>query len=261
MRAYKAAFVVGLQTGLRYKLNAFFYLSSVLVPPVAVYFLWRAVLGAGGSLGSYDLGTMVTYYVVTQFFVANAPGTWTQVGNSIRDGRLSLWLVRPASHYGLDLVLGISNLSVLWLVSLCGLIAIALVLQPYFRWQTDPVLVLAALLLWFGGVILSFTLVYLLNLLAFWLERVDGMLGLVGQVTPFLSGSVIPLDLLPLRQFWLLLPFRFAGWLPVQVYLGRVSKQDIPFEFAGLLAWLCALFALSQWVWRRGLRRFQGAGG
>jgi ABC-2 type transport system permease protein len=260
MRAFIAQYAVGLQAALRYKLNAFFYLSFVLVPPVAIFFLWRAVLGAGGTLGGYDLSALVTYYIVAQFFLANTPGPWPEVGESIRNGRLSLWLVRPASHYALYLARVISSFAFLWPVSLGGLIVVALILHPYFRWQADPVLVAAALLLWFGGVILICSLGYLLNLLAFWTERVDGLLGLVGQANPFLSGAVVPLDLLPLRQLWLLLPFRFAGWLPVQVYLGHIARQDIPGEFARLAIWLLAVLVLSRMAWQRGLRRYQGAG-
>jgi ABC-2 type transport system permease protein len=253
-------YLVGLQVDLRYKLNTLFYLSYVLVPPLAVFYLWRAVLSAGGRIGDYDLSTMVTYYVVVQLFVCSTPAPWPEIGESIRNGRLAFWLVRPASHYGLYLARVVSSHALLWLFSFGGLTIVATLLRPFFRVQTDPVLVLAAVLLWLGGVLVSFTLGYLVNLLAFWTERVSGALSLVTQAMPFLAGSILPLDLLPLPQLWLSLPFRFAGWLPTQVYLGRIGRQALPLEFARLVLWLVVLILLCQWVWRRGLACFQGPG-
>ena len=261
MRAYWKAFKVAAQSGLQHKANTLFYLSYVLVPSLAVFFLWHTVLGENMTLGAYDLRAIVTYYLVTQFCVTNTPGIWTRIGEDIRSGRLALYLVRPASYYGLYLAEVSGSMTLLWLTSLVGLGATAVFLRSYFQFQTDPVLVFASLLLWLGGVVLALTWGYLLNLIAFWTERSTGITSLVSETLMFLAGGVVPLDLLPLQRLWLALPFRFVGWLPAQVYLGRVPREALPFEFLKLLGWFAAFFALSQWMWLRGLRRFQGAEG
>ncbi len=260
--AYRQAFLVELQATLRYRGNVLAYLSYVLVPPVAVFFLWKTVLGEGGWLGDYDLRAMVTYYLVTQLFVANTPfGAWSDIGEEIRNGRLALWLLRPAGHYGLYLsrILG-SWVVPYWGMSLLGTAVVAAVLHRYFQLQTDSRLLAAALLFWLGGVVIAFTWGYLLNLAAFWTQRALGALLAADAVATFLAGGVIPLDLLPLKGLWLFLPFRYAGWLPTQIYLGRVPLESLPLEFLKLLAWLIALRLLVKLVWHRGLMRFQGAG-
>ena len=261
MKAYRQALLLSLQTALQYRVNSMFFLTLVLIRPLALFFLWSTILNHGATLGTYTLQTMVTYYVVTQFFVVNTPfGAWAEIGNSIRNGRLALWLTRPASHYGLFLAQVLGGSLFLWLIGLGGIAVVAVILGPSFHVQTDPALVLAALAFWFGGVVLGYTFGYMLNLVAFWTQRVSGLSNLADLVVSFLSGSIIPLDLLPFKDVWLFLPFRFAGWLPAQVYLGRVGWAEMPAEFGWLAMWIVAFVGLAGVMWQVGLRRFQGAG-
>ena len=53
MRPYWSPFTLLFQDRLRYRANAVFYLSLVVVPPLAMFFLWRAVLGEAGQFGTY----------------------------------------------------------------------------------------------------------------------------------------------------------------------------------------------------------------
>jgi ABC-2 type transport system permease protein len=261
MKAYLQAFRLSLQTALQYRVNSMFFLTLVLIRPLALYFLWRTILENGADLGAYTLPAMVTYYVVTQFFVVNTPfGAWAEIGNSIRNGRLVLWLTRPASHFGLFLAQVLGGSLFLWLIGLAGIAVVAVILGPSFQVQTNPALVLAALAFWLGGVVLGYTFGYMLNLVAFWTQRVSGLSNLADLLVSFLSGSVIPLDLLPFKGAWLFLPFRFAGWFPAQVYLGRVGWSQMPAEFGWLVMWIVVFIGLATWLWRAGLRRFQGAG-
>jgi ABC-2 type transport system permease protein len=262
MSAYLRAGALDLQTGLRYKVNSLLYLPVFIVPALAASFLWRLVLAGGRSLGGYDLAGMVTYYLVTQFFVANTPFVaTTNIGESIRDGSLATWLVRPIGHYGLHLARTVGMFLPLWVMGLAGVALVSALLWPYVLWQRDPLLAAAALAVWLGGVAVGYTIGYLLNLLSFWVERVSGWMLVAEQVAWLSAGVALPLDLLPLPSLWLALPFRFAGWLPAQVYLGKVPAARLPAEAAILLLWLAGLLALTAVVWRLGLRRFQGAGG
>lgn len=102
---------------------------------------------------------MVTYYIVTNFFVANTPSTaWAIIGESIRDGSLATWLVRPVSHYGIFLGRVLGSWIPFWVLGLGGIACLAGILHRYFVLQTDPVRILATLIFWLGGVVLGFYL-------------------------------------------------------------------------------------------------------
>jgi len=262
LRPYLRALKVQTQVNLRYRGNVFAFLSYVLIPPLAVFFLWRAVLGGERTLGGYDLSAMVTYYIVTQYFVANtAFSAWTDIGEEIRDGRLTLWLLRPASHYGLYFVRNIGGWIPYWIMGLLGTAVVAGILHRYFLLPGEPWRVPVAVGFWLLGVALAFTWGYTLNLLSFWTQRSTGIVLMADAVAVFLSGGLVPLDILPLKEVWLLLPFRFAGWLPTQIFLGRVGFAELPRELGLLLAWLLAFLLIRKLIWRLGLRRYQGAGG
>jgi ABC-2 type transport system permease protein len=251
-----------MQTALTYKANAALYLTYVMIPPLAIFFLWKTVLGEGESLQTYDLRTMVSYYIITQFFATNTPfSAWSEIGEGIRSGQLSLWLLRPVSHYNLYLARLLGSWTLLWAMSLGGVTIMAMILHNYFQLQTNPLVLVATVIFWMGGVVLGFTYGYVLNLVAFWTERVAGTLQLSYSAAFFLSGAIIPLDLLPLKEVWLFLPFRYSGFVPAQVYLGRLSPSDWPTELLKLVLWIAISLIIAKLMWRQGLRRYQAAGG
>ncbi len=262
LRPYLRLLATETQVTLAYRGSVLAYLSAVLIPPLAVSFLWRAVLGRGGSLAGYDLPAMVTYYIVVQYFVAHTPfSAWTEIGEEIRDGRLSLWLSRPLGHYGMCLARNLGAWIPYWAMGLVGAAAVAGILHRYFLLPGEPWRVPVAVGFWLLGVALAFTWGYTLNLLSFWTQRSTGIVLMADAVAVFLSGGLVPLDILPLKEVWLLLPFRFAGWLPTQIFLGRVGFAELPRELGLLLAWLLAFLLIRKLIWHLGLRRYQGAGG
>lgn len=261
LRPYFRALAVETKVTLAYLGTVAAFLSAVLIPPLAVFFLWRAVLGEGGSLGGYDLPAMVTYYIVTQFFVANAPfSAWVEIGEEIRNGRLSLWLVRPVDHYLFYLSRNLGAWVPYWAMGLLGAAAVAGILHPYFRLPGEVWRFPAALGFWLFGVVLAFSWGYMLNLLAFWTERTAGIMGVADAAAVFLAGGFVPLDILPAKEVWLFLPFRFAGWFPAQIFLGRVPAERLPVELGVLLGWLLFFLLGTKFIWRLGLRNYQGAG-
>ncbi len=261
-RPYMRALKVQVQVNLRYRGNVLAYLSYVLIPPLAVFFLWRAVLGRGGTLAGYDLSAMVTYYIVAQYFVAHTSfSAWIDIGEEIRNGRLTLWILRPASHYGLYFSRNIGGWIPYWIMGLVGAAAVAGILHRYFLLPEELWRVPVALGFWLLGVALAFTWGYMLNLFAFWTKRSTGVVLMADAVATFLTGGLVPLDILPLKEIWLFFPFRFAGWFPTQVFLGRVPAEELPQELGLLLAWLLAFLLVRRLVWELGLRRYQGAGG
>lgn len=262
LRPYWATLLLDLQTVVRFRLNVLLFLTAVLIPPLAVFFLWRTVLGAEGAIGTYDLRSMVTYYLVVQFMVANTPHTASyEIRENIYDGRLAVWLTRPCSYFTLYLARVIGSWIPFWLFGAVGTSVVALVLRKYVQLPPQPALFAQALLLWLGGVVLGFTWGYLINLTAFWTERAVGVVTVADAVVFFLAGGVLPLELLPVHWLWHVLPFRFFGWVPAQVFLGRLDVAAIGREWIKLGMWLLALLWVSRLVWRRGLRRFQGPGG
>ena len=262
LQPYRGSLKMEIKNSLAYKANLFFYLTYVIVPPLAIFFLWSSVLGDGKNIASYDLSSMVTYFVITQLFVSSTPfSAWREIGDDIRNGNLSLWLVKPMDHYLLYLSRLIGSWIPLWIISFGGVGIVFLLLHNYMKFQTDFIVIMTTLAFWLGGVVFGFTMGYLLNLLAFWTERSSGALMLSSSAAYFLSGAVFPLDVLPLKEVWLALPYKYSGYFPAQIYLGRVPSSEWFIEFIRLCFWILISISASKIVWRIGLKRYQAAGG
>lgn len=102
-----------------------------------------------------------------------------------------------------------------------------------------------------------------LGLLAFWIQQVNGIRAMVGVMTGFLSGALVPLWLMPdaVRFVFRLLPFQALAFLPASIYSGQVGGWEVlgPLAVQGL--WIGILLVTVNWIWRRAQDRIVIHGG
>jgi ABC-2 type transport system permease protein len=116
----------------------------------------------------------------------------------------------------------------------------------------------AALLLAF---VVGFFFEACIGMVGFWFLEVTSLLYVVNIVNFFISGQMLPLDLLPPFWKWLLkaLPFQYLAYFPAMVFLGKE-----PALVQGLLAqaaWAVFFIVLARVLYRLGLRRYSAFGG
>jgi ABC-2 type transport system permease protein len=77
-----------------------------------------------------------------------------------------------------------------------------------------------------------------------------------------LAGAIIPLSFFPevLQKIFLLLPFQFLIYLPMKIYLGKISPTQIPFELFKEAGWIVGFGILNLFIWRRGVRQYVAMG-
>ncbi len=246
---------------LRYRANTLFYISAVAVPVLLQYFLWTTLYRSRSHFGAYDLADMLTYYVITVFLNQLRIVAWWEIANSIRSGAVVHYLVRPWNHFTLYLTRTLAWSSTSWMVLLVAYVPIWGLLRHHLHPPASWHALGGLLLLWFLGGLFMFSLEYMANLLAFWTERARGFLSLLEFVRWFLGGALVPLDLLPGGRWLAQQPLAYLGYLPAQVYLGRVQGEALLRALGTILLWLGILVPLAQGMFRWGLRRYQPPGG
>ena len=112
------------------------------------------------------------------------------------------------------------------------------------------------------GLITEILIGYIVGLMSFWTDEVDGIMMTLDRVRKFCAGGYFPLSLLPpiAGAISTFLPFAYTFYVPAQLYLGNISLMQ---GLKGLLiqcVWIILLSFLSRFVWKRGLRRFEGIG-
>jgi len=232
-----------------------------LMPPLMYMFVWTTAAGQG-VVGGYNRDEFVVYYLVLMVLHEfTYPVSNYTVGDVIRYGGFSTWLLRPLhpiyEAVGTDIATKAVNMPFTF--------GLALVLGLALR----PVVMIAPLnwLLFVPALVLAYTLrflmAYVLALLAFWSQRADALLSLNDTLLFLFAGQVAPIALLPgaLQTAAVLLPFRYMLSFPVELLLGRMTPQQTLAGFAGQAGWLLVAFLLHQLVWKHGLRHYSAVGG
>ena len=101
------------------------------------------------------------------------------------------------------------------------------------------------------------------GMVGFWFLEVTSLLYIVMTMNFFISGHMLPLDLLPTPWSTILksLPFQYMAYFPAVVFLGKIQGAELARELAFQAAWALAFILLAHWLYRRGLRRYSAYGG
>ena len=85
----------------------------------------------------------------------------------------------------------------------------------------------------------------------------------ITQNASIASGHMFPLDILPpmVREVLNFTPFPYQLYLPVGIYLGKITGAAL---IKGLIvqgAWVIGAYLLARFAWFRGIKKYAAAGG
>jgi ABC-2 type transport system permease protein len=240
----------------------FFLLAFGWMLPLLVYlFIWSAAAGEK-TISGLTQDTLTAYYLILILVnqLTYATTNWT-VGDNIRYGQISRWLVQPMSPLYHALSSEIAGKVVFMAFSLpfTGLLAIVIHPELNISWAHFLLFIPGLLFAWF----LRFFWGYWLALLAFWATRADSLLALQDSLIFLIGGHLAPITLLPgwLQSPAKILPFRYMSSFPVEILTGQLSRREIVLGFTIQLFWSLISWLLYRLVWRRGVRHYEAVGG
>ncbi len=243
------------------------------LPILTTILLWRAIYaGASGKadpnkavLNGFTYREMIAYLLLTNIsrLFSSMPGLAAGIARDVREGTIKRYLIQPVDMIGyllsyriahkLAYIVG-SSLPYAILFYLCG---------PYFDGFPDPVTFLGFLVSCVLAFLIGFYFEVCVGLVGFWFLEVTSLLFIVMTLNFFISGHMLPLDLLPKPWSTILkaLPFQYMAYFPAVVFQGKVKEMDL---VVGLLAeamWAGFFIVLARWLFHRGLRRYSAFGG
>jgi ABC-2 type transport system permease protein len=236
------------------------------LPIITQIFLWGAIFGtmdtrSDKKIAGYTYGEFVAYYLMAMLARAfsSMPGLSSGIARDIREGTLKKYLTQPIDMLGYLFWYRVAHKLVYYVVATIPFIIVFYLCRDYFPGWPDPLTIVGVIASLQMAFLMGFLIESLLGLIAFWFLEVSSLLFIYMMLNYFLSGHMIPLDMLPQWVEWL--PFKYLAYVPCKMALGKYSHAEMGQELLIEAIWIVALFWMNRWVFARGLRQYGAYGG
>jgi ABC-2 type transport system permease protein len=267
LRKYVNIFRVALIERMTYRGD--FFLGSVLrfLPMLTTILLWQAIYRDSGrtQIGGFSQEEMIAYLLLVHIsrMFSSMPGLAGGIARDIRDGTLKKYLIQPLDMIGYLVSYRAAHKVTYVLASFLPYALLFFLCRGFFHgFPSAPTLAGYAVALVLAFVV-GFFFEAAMGMVGFWFLEVTSLLWVVNTLNFFISGQMLPLDVL--GPFWggLLktLPFQYLAYFPALVFLGKVEGSALVQGLLTELAWAVALIILCRFLYARGLRRYSAFGG
>ncbi len=240
------------------------------LPIVTQIFLWGAIFAVGtdheqGDIQGYSYTNMVAYYLLVMIGRAfsSMPGLSSGIAQNVRDGSIKKYLTQPIDMLGYLFWHRVAHKLVYYIVAIGPFALVFWLCRAYFPGWPDAITIAAFAASLAMSFLLGFLIEALIGLVSFWFLEVSSLLFIYMMLNFFLSGHMIPLDLLPAPVFTAIeyLPFKFLAYTPAAIMLGRYSHAELAEQLLIELAWVVGLYVLNRYTFNRGVRHYGAFGG
>jgi ABC-2 type transport system permease protein len=100
-------------------------------------------------------------------------------------------------------------------------------------------------------------------MLAFWILEISTLIFILFAFEYLASGHMFPLDMLPpaLLHALAFTPFPSMLYIPISLYMGKLTGGGIASGLATQLFWVLIMYALARFMWRQGIKKYGAFGG
>jgi ABC-2 type transport system permease protein len=245
-----------------YRGNIYAGCLTGLLMLAARYALWSALFATGHSQETTISETMTFFVINDILMIWLASHYGDAIGNDIQTGDIAQRLIRPYPYH-LQLIADFHATSVTDTLTRALPMLVAAIV---FIGLMPPVSV-AALGLFFVAAVLGGIIYSLIDLIisytAFWLTEYWYLSWFKRALFILFGGLMLPLWFYPnwLRSICEVLPFQFSIFIPIEIYLGRVSVMDSGAVLGMQVFWIAVLFICERLLWNRAQYKLVVQGG
>ena len=264
---YARIFRVSLIERMTYRAD--FLVGTVLrfVPIVTTVLLWNAVYEGSGQeeLGGFRYREMVAYLLLTNIsrMFSSMPGLAGGIAREVREGTLKRYLIQPLDLLGYLLASRVAHKVAYIMMSFLPYAGLFYLCRGYFDGFPDALTMAAYAVSLILSFLVGFYFEASVGMVGFWFLEVTSVLYIVMTLNFFISGHMLPLDLLPQPWSGILkvLPFQYMAYFPAVVFQKKVQGMELALHLALELFWALAFLALAKTLYRSGLKRYSAFGG
>lgn len=257
-----------IKSNFAYKGSFYLYILTRMFGVFITYFLWMAIYGSSENsvLGGFSQNEMVVYifmsYVATGLI---SIGIASEIGFNVVEGTIAGYLIKPIDYRTSLLFRAFGTMVYRFFVPA---VFIWIGLECYRVFVLgEPLTSIVNMVLFLFSCLLSFMIYvffdYCFGMLAFYTTYIFGMAIVKGAILSFLTGQLIPLSFFPdtAQRVFDYLPFSSMNYVPVMIYLGKYSGNELLFVIGRQLIWVVLLYGLGSFLWKRITKRLIVLGG
>lgn len=230
---------------------------------VTTAFFWRALFGSGSFGNGMTADSMLTYTIISSAMsVLFTTGVERRIQRSVQQGSISVEMIHPINVFGVYFAEDMGTILALVFQNLLPIIIIgSLVIKVPVIVSVSAIPMFAASLVLSMGI--NWLLAAIFGMWAFTAVEMDALIQVKKHLLRLLSGSIIPIWFFPdsLRAVLEALPFVYIYQLPLDIYVGSASTEDILRRMVIQVIWFAILGTVFFVLQRRVLGKVMVQGG
>lgn len=263
LRADWSVYKIWFQDSIAYAVNGIIWVLTDVVFAISMPLIWiAAAKTTGGEIAGYPISQMVLYYLGMTFFaiIINSHMMW-EIAGEIREGLFSVTLTRPYSYYRYTFLRGLAWRTFRPVIFLPFLTLLCLLFWAYLSQahaQVNAALFISVAL----GHVLSFVTVMALSPLALFTQEAVSLFELYYAPMMLFSGQLFPISALPAwaQDIAHGLPFYYTTGVPSEIFADRLHGHQAWMAVLGQAVWIAIFYPLGVFLWKAGLKQYDGVG-
>lgn len=253
---YLASAKTSLLSLLTYKTNFFISLLSRAIQLGLSFLMWIAIYKSSQEtvINGYTQPQMLQYLLLTallSFVFTFSP--LFDLANNIKSGQLNTLLLRPVNikTNSFAIFLGSSSPFILLVVLMLAVT------------QLNILITLSLVLYLILSLIVWHELMFIMGTLAFWLIQIWPLRPIISALYMFFGGLLFPLDVLSstIYQIFRFSPISLVSSDFVELFIKESHNSERFVSYIMTLVIWCVIFKIiSNYLFKRGLARFEGVG-
>ncbi|KKR21432.1 MAG: hypothetical protein UT48_C0008G0009 [Parcubacteria group bacterium GW2011_GWE2_39_37] len=264
MKKYWKIITNEFQRHLAYRANIVSYSFGHLFEIISQIVIWTVIFQGTSMIKGYTYPEMMTYVIIGWFilFATSNYGFEERIAKDIHQGTLSNMIVKPMSYVRYIIAVSMGRVVIALITVAVIETVLIFLLRNKIIINLDPATLLLMLFMLLVAFFIKLLFSILIGLIAFWIIEISGTYFSLNIFSKFMSGAYFPMNLLPavFVNISLFFPFIYTFFIPLQLYLKKITLIEGLRGLGVELLWLFLLYLLIKLVWHFGLKKYEAAG-
>ncbi len=241
-----------------------FRLFLSLISLITTIIIWQSIYKTGQQISTYNLYEIVTYSFLSFLLDRISVSTHWRVAHDIGEGTINNYLLLPFHYlkYRITKSWG-ERVFADFILSLPVFLLLIVIYRNLLIGPASTHHLLLLLLIIPLTLFLNCFYTTIIGLSGFWTTEISGLFYLIGSISKFVGGALLPLSAFPESWQKILnaLPFRYLYAFPIDVYLGKLNLFQIGVGLIVQALWVISFYVILKIIWHFGIRRHEAFGG